>query len=368
MLACRPLCIQLVLRVPNPKSPRVAMSLRVALVLVVIALMLATSRAEAHEGWGIVVHRSGWIYVADIPANIIWRISRDGKVELVAAGKHSHALVLDSAGNVYGTNPHLTLPIRSVWRLSLNGQLSDIIAPTENFPLGLQSFMMDSTGNLYSANARNAQTPELLLLRRSPDGQITTLAGGTVGHRDGISSTAQFTGIDGMAWGPDGSLYLTDGSYVRRVFQDGTVTTLGTAPLTERKWDEDLLGIAVAASGDVYVADHAGRRILRITPTGAASTVQRTGWLWTPTGIAVAGDGLYVLEHLRMPLAILGDLAIGPYLRVRIISEGGSVTELARMWGRNTATAAAVCAAIVFVTAGVWYLRRRRRRTRHSAA
>ena len=343
-------------------------SFRVAVVLVVTGLMLAPSRAEAHEGWGIVVHRSGWIYVADIPANIIWRISRDGKVELVAAGKHSHALVLDSAGNISGTNPHLTLPIRSVWRLGLNGQLSDIIAPTENFPLGLQSFLMDSAGNMYSVNARNAQTPELLLLRRNPDGQITTLAGGTVGHRDGISSTAQFAGIDGMAWGPDGSLYLTDGPYVRRVFQDGTVTTLGTAQLTERKWDEDLLGIAVAASGDVYVADHAGRRILKITPAGAASTVRRTGWLWTPTGIAVAGDGLYVMEHLRMPLAILGDLAIGPYMRVRHIAGDGSVNLLARMWGRNTASAAAVLAVVIGVIIGATYLRSRRKRTVRSAA
>ncbi len=335
--------------------------MRIVLPLFVSAVVVPTSRAAAHEGWGIVVHVSGWVCVADIPANIIWRISREGKVERVASGRHSHGLVLDSAGSVYGTNPHLTLPIRSVWRLDLEGQLTDVIPPTENFRLGLQSFIMDAAHNIYSVNARNARTPELLLLKRSPDGQFTTLAGSTVGHEDGTGSQAQFMGIDGMAWGPDGALYVTDGPYVRRIALDGTVTTLGAGPLTEQKWDEDLLGIAVDANGDVYVADHANRRILRITPAGAVSSVRRTGWLWTPTGIALTREGMYVMEHLRMPLAILGDLAIGPYLRVRLLSADGSVRQLARMWGRDTFTAAGALAVVVVVISGAVYLRRRRR-------
>lgn len=334
-------------------------SLRILLLLFAAASVLSTSRAEAHEGWGIVVDATGQVYFGDIPANTIWRISKQGNVEKVAVGKHSHALVLDSAGNVYGTNPHLTLPIRSVWRLTPNGHLTDVISPTENFPLGLQSFIMDGAGNMYSVNARNAHTPEILLLKRSPQGEITTLAGSTVGHADGTGSQAKFMGIDGMAWGPDGVLYVSDGPYVRRVALNGTVTTLGAGPLTGRKWDEDLLGIAVHANGDVYAADHANRRIRKITPAGAVSTVLRTGSLWAPTGIAVAPDGLYVLEHLRMPLAILGDLAVGPYMRVRKVSGDGKVAELTRMWGRRSVAAAGVVAAVVGVIVGAKHFRRR---------
>jgi sugar lactone lactonase YvrE len=335
--------------------------LRILWLLIVVASVLPTSRAEAHEGWGILVDATGRVYFADIPANIIWRISKEGKLERVALGKHSHALVLDSAGNVYGTNPHLTLPIRSVWRLTPHGQLTDLISPTEHFPLGLQSFIMDGAGSMYSVNARNVLTPELLLLKRNHDGEITTLAGSSVGYADGTGAQARFMGIDGMAWGPDGALYLTDGPYVRRVALDGTVTTLGSGPLTERKWDEDLLGIDVDASGDVYVADHANRRILRVTLAGAVSTFLRTGSLWTPTGVAVAPDGLYVLEHLRMPLAILGDLAVGPYLRVRKVSADGKVTELARIWGRRSVAAGSVMAAVVSVIVGAKWFRSRRR-------
>lgn len=313
---------------------------------------LSSSRTDAHEGWGIVVDSSGQVTFSDIPTNRTWRLSRDGEVEQVASGKHSHALVLDPAGNLYGTNPHLTLPIRSVWRLAPDGYLADVIPPTQNLPLGLQSFIRDDAGNIYSVSARTAGSPELLLLKRSPEGEITALAGSTVGHADGIGSQAKFLGIDGMAWGPDGALYVTDGPYARRIALDGTVTTIGGGPLTERKWDEDLLGIAVNEGGVVYVADHASRRVRKIAHDGSVSTVLSTGSVWAPTGIALARDGLYLLQHLRMPLAILGDLAVGPYLRVVKVTADGKVTVLTRLWGRRTG-AAAVAVVVVVVVVGV---------------
>ncbi len=352
------------LRAPSSPDVGVQRTLRVLLLLFAAACVLSSSRAEAHEGWGIVVDATGQVFVGDIPANVIWRISRRGNVEKVVMGKHSHALVLDAAGNLYGSNPHLTLPIRSVWRLNPNGQLTDVIPPTEKLSLGLQSFVMDGAGNMYSVNARNARTAELRLLKRSPDGEITTVAGSTVGHEDGTGSQAKFLGIDGMAWGPDGVLYVADGPYIRRVAPDGAVSTLGVGPLTERKWDEDLLGVAVDARGNVYAADHANRRIRRITPAGAVSTVLRTGSFWAPTGITVASDGLYVLEHLRMPLAILGDLAVGPYLRVRRVSGDGGVTQLARIWGRRSVATAVVTAAVVGLLVGVKRFRGRGRSPR----
>ena len=321
-------------------------SFRILSLLVVIASILTTSSALAHEGWGIVVNADGEIYVADIPADVIWKISKEGKVEKVAKRKHSHALVLDSAGNLYGTNPHFTLPIRTVWRLTPDGQLTDVIPPSENFPLGLQSFFMDELGNMYSVGARKPGPPELLLLKRSPAGEIISLAGSTKGHADGHGSEAKFMGIDGIAWGPDGDLFITDGPYVRRVTRDGVVTTIA-GPLTEPVWEEDLSGIAVDTNGGIFVADFAQRRILKITSAGAVNTFLHTGPFWTPTGVTVGPDGVYILEHLRLPLGILGELEVGPYLRVRKVSLAHEVTELTRLWGRWTGAAAAGLAVMV---------------------
>ena len=334
---------------------------RILCPLLFLASGLAAPSAWAHEGWGIVVNASGEIFVGDIPADVIWKISKEGKVEKVAERKHSHALVLDSAGNLYGTNPHYTLPIRSVWRLSPDGQLSDVIPPTENLPLGMQSFIMDAAGNIYSQSARKDGPPELLLLKRTPDGEITALAGSTKGHADGRGSEAKFMGIDGMTWGPDGDLYVTDGPSVRRVTRDGVVTTIGrghTVPV----WEEDLSGIAVDANGDIYVADMAHRRILKITPDDAVHNFLWTGRVWTPTGVTIAPDGIYTLEHLRLPFGVLGELEVGPYLRVRKVSLTNEVTELARVWGRWSSGAGVGLAAVVVLIV-LFAVRRRRKRT-----
>ncbi len=62
-----------------------------------------------------------------------------------------------------------------------------------------------------------------------------------------------------------------------------------------------------------------------------------------------------------MPLAILGDLAIGPYLRIRKVSTDGNVTELARIWGRRSFAAGGVMAAIVgVIVVATWFRSRRR--------
>lgn len=328
--------------------------------------VLFSKNVLAHEGWGIVVDKQGQVYFSDIPTNTIWKVNTDGRLEAVAHDKHSHALVLDRQGNLYGTHHHPTLPTRSIWMLAPDGRLTDVVPPTDTFQLHLQSFMMDGEGNMFSENPYRPPDGEVLLLRRTPDGQVSVVAGSSRGLKDGRGRDAQFTRIDGMSFAPDGSLYVTDGAFVRRVASDGTVTTLNKEPLTAMSWDEDLMGLALDQSAYVYVADYSGRRVLELSPDGKIGRVYETGGLfWSPTGVAVAGQDLYLLEHLRMPLVILGDLRIGPYARIRKISKDGSASHLATVWGTNTRIFAVVvlvvCALTGLAVRAFW--RRRRRRT-----
>jgi hypothetical protein len=163
-----------------------------------------------------------------------------------------------------------------------------------------------------------------------------------------------------MAWASDGSLYVTDGVYVRRVLSDGTVTTPGGGPLTSQSYGEDLMGLTVSQSGSVYVADYSQRRLLQLMPDGNSRTILETGLFWSPTGVTTVGEDLYVLEHLRMPLVILGDLGIGPYARVRKISSVGKVETIATVWGRNTMTSAIVLLALGALLVFLWRFRRRK--------
>ena len=142
--------------------------------------------------------------------------------------------------------------------------------------------------------------------------------------------------------------------------------TLGKGPLTEPAWEEDLLGLAVAADGTVYAADYGGRRVLRVAPSGEARTLHQGGRYWSPTGVAVAGEEVYILEQPRKPLAALANAGIGPYLRVLRITPGsGEPVSLARLWGRNTVVAAAVVAAFLVLLVLIW---RRRRRSRYGSS
>ena len=263
---------------------------------------------------------------------------------------------------MYGSNPHLTLPVGSIWKLTPPLTVSDVLAPTRDFALGLQSFAMDSRGAVYSVNARNATTPLLALMRRNSDGSIDRIAGSEPGHRDGAGATAQFTGIDGMAWAGDGALLVADGPYVRSVTTDGVVTTLGAKPLTGDSFGEDLMGIAAGESGTFLVADYSARRVLRIGADASLSETHTTRFLWAPTGVVEKDGAVYVLEHLRLPFAILGDLAVGPYLRIERIAADGSVTTLATLWGSRIWIALLLLLTIGAVAAGIRYLHRLRSR------
>jgi hypothetical protein len=89
------------------------------------------------------------------------------------------------------------------------------------------------------------------------------------GRRDGISSEAQFLAPSDLAFGPNGDLFVLDnGTTIRRIATNQVVSTLlvsgsfGT-PLTIDSVERGFIitvagnlgGIAVDASGKIYVAD-----------------------------------------------------------------------------------------------------------------
>lgn len=303
--------------------------------------------SRAHEGWGIVVDAQGRIYVADIPANTIWRFSSDGRSDAILRNVHSHALVLGADGFIYGTDVALTGSNRGVWKLDLRGGKSNVIAPAP-LPLDLAAFLVAPNGTIYSPSRYQSVAPKegrsLYLLRRHPSGRTDTLAGGLTGHADGTGRGARFLGIDGMAW-LNGEIVLTDGPRIRIVTAAGAVRTL-LGELTTIEWDQDLLGVAAGHSGEILVADFAGRRVIRLA--GKEATVAVTsGLFWSPTGVTTTANATFVLEHLRAPFGILGDLGIGPYLQVRRIDADGRATLIARKWGANSLVGAVLVAAVV---------------------
>src|SRR5262245_47686926 len=79
-------------------------------------------------------------------------------------------------------------------------------------------------GTVYVADAGDAQR----IRRIAPDGNVSTLAGGELGYRDGLGEQARFRTPSGLTIDASGALYVADtgNNMIRRIAPDGEVSTV----------------------------------------------------------------------------------------------------------------------------------------------
>ena len=299
-------------------------------VITLISVFL-TDDAGAHPAWGIAVDRQGQIYFSDLET--IWKIDAQGRLTVFragASGRHIHDLNIDEAGNLYGADnsyePATGRFISATWKMTPAGDFSYLLSPTDNPPEGT-SIWRDRGGNMY--HVTDYPERELLVLKRTPNGDVTALAGSSDAAREYRQGVPY--GVGGMAFGDEGALYFTHGANVSKVAMSGAVTALARNLVVETASGNPaggaspthLFGIAVDAQGNAFVADYGNRRILMVTPDGQSTTVIRAEESWFPTGVAVRGGELYILEIGHTP----SYTPIGT--RVRKLSQEGRITVLA---------------------------------------
>jgi DNA-binding beta-propeller fold protein YncE len=297
------------------------------LVCGIAAVLLVTAPLPAHPAWGIVVDNSGRVYFNDLET--VWRIDhgRLEHVKLGTSGVHIHELSIDADGNVYG--PSHGQQVEGIWKLDRTGSTSLLFGFAPHLPRGA-SIWRDGDGNMYAVEEDNNRREQTLIVKRTPNGDVSVLAGGACGYADGTGTNARFSNIVAMIMAPDGCLYVTDGPAVRKVTLAGVVTTIAKgldAPDPDARDPLDfggLFGVAVSRDGTVYAADLRQRRVLKIDPSGNSSVALRAEAPWTPTGVAIGPAGeLYILE--------VGFHPPGTWIkpRVRKVSSDGKVETLA---------------------------------------
>jgi hypothetical protein len=151
-------------------------------------------------------------------------------------------------------------------------------------------------------------------------GNIATFAGtgkGDFGGDLGPATSAQLNGPAGVAVDAAGNVYIadTDNNRVRKVAAGtGIITTVagtgtpgynGDAFAATAAWLNGPIGLAVNASGDLFIADEKNHRIRKVSAaTGVISTVAGLG------DRGCCGDGGFATEaNLNFPAAVAVDAA-----------------------------------------------------------
>jgi uncharacterized protein (TIGR03437 family) len=264
--------------------------------------------AQLNNPWGVAFDRAGDLYIADTGNSRIRRVSPAG-------------LITSVAGN--GTQ-------------GFSGDGGPAAAARLNLPAGVA---VDAGGNIYIADTGNS-----LVRQVAPTGIIVTFAGkgGPGYYGDGGPATlAQVSNPEGLALDASGDLFIADtvNDAIRMVSPGGTISTVagngynnlaggGFAgdgnPATSAELDAPE-GVAVDASGNLYIADSQNYRIREVSGSN--------GIITTIAGIGAPGysgdGGPATSAQMSSPSSVAVDASGNVYFadranaRVRRISSGG---------------------------------------------
>jgi len=194
---------------------------------------------------------------------------------------------------------------------------------------------MDTAGNIYIGDSRNNRVRKI-----TPDGIITTIAGGGTGYYNGAPATAVSIGAVGVAADRHGNVYIGDGSdnWVLIVSPAGIINTYAGTGTLGHTGDggpataAELWGcynIALDSIGNLYIDDEENDRIRKVNTAGIITTIAGTGVA------GYGGDGGPATTALIYPTAVAVDKSGNIFIaetennRVRKVNAMGIITTFA---------------------------------------
>lgn len=294
------------------------------LVATVACAGLVVTTADAHPASGIVVGEDGQVYFADT-GHGIWRIDRQGRLSSLGEPAF-HFLAIDRRDRFTQRDFD---PLARDDVVVLGRRPTLLVGSSYPVTVG-------SDGAFYYPTVRSPGRVRIMrMLPGEPAARFADLPAIKETNADGKEFDAEW--VRGLAAGPNGSLYYSELKAVRRISDNGTVTTVAEdvrvaecehpPAATEVRLEPGLYGLDVAPDGTVFVAATVCSAVVRITPRGETSVVLRATDRWTPHGVAVFGEDLYVLEYDLVPTERREDW----FPRVRKLTADGTVSIVAEV-------------------------------------
>ncbi len=250
------------------------------------------------------VDAAGTVYVADASNHTVRKITPAGFVSTLAGspGQAGYAdgpggtarfngpagVAIDAAGNVFVADSQ-NYAVRKITPGGVVSTLAGnpgVAGHADGTGAGAtftdpENLAIDAAGNLYIADGSGNAVRKV-----SPAGVVTTLAGATqAGTVDGTGAAARFDLLAGIGVDSAANVYVGDfnNNAVRKITPLGVVTTLAGLPGAKNTGSTDgtgnaarfygPTGLAVDASGNVFVADFFNNAIREITPAGVVTTL-----------------------------------------------------------------------------------------------
>jgi uncharacterized protein (TIGR03437 family) len=294
---------------------------------------------------GVAIDRLGNLYIADRDNNRIRRVDLNGIITTVAGNGrpgylgdggpaaaaqlfNPYDVAVDNSGNLFiadwnNFRIRKVTPDGIITTVAGNGVsgFSGDGGPATNAQLSNpNNVALDALGNLYIADFFNSRIRKV-----SSAGVITTVAGtGTNGYSGdgGPATSAQLTYPSGLAIDASGNLYIADlyNSAIRKVSPAGVISTF--AHINEPD------GVAVDASGNLYVADPNRHYLWKVSPSGALTAAAGNGnfHAYTATG-PVASAQLEVARSVAIDAS--GNIFVAElYAGIRKVSPDGTIRSL----------------------------------------
>ena len=268
--------------------------------LTVLLCHVLAVTAGAHPPSGIVVDDRGTVYFGD-GALGVWRVDPAAPPpgRTLLTDNALHWMALDPAGG-FSDSPDAFG--EWFWRATPRGQKPALVLCSD-FPCAI-----GTDGNLYYAKMHSPT-----IVRRTPAGAESVVA---TPRTFGVAAGGS-VGVNGMAAGPDGTIYLVALDSLNRHEGTGEHAVYALSPAGEvrtvaKGFVKDLLppaqqhpevrpqycrGLAADAEGNVFVAVTGNRCVMKLPTKGEPTVVLRCDKPWTPTGVAVFRGEVYVLEY-----------------------------------------------------------------------